>query len=147
MNNFLENSSINDKYLNMDKNILIDALKHTSEIMTALSSKVTILEEEIKTINKSLNKVIISNQELKELYNNMVDNSKNNNSFVKLHEINSNINKVYKPDQTQIKLNDIKQNIEGYVIKNGIEQINNPIDNNINNHKIEKLDEEGTPFR
>ena len=65
MNNFLENSSINDKYLNMDKNILIDALKHTSDIMTALSSKVTILEEEIKTINKSLNKVIVSNQELK----------------------------------------------------------------------------------
>ena len=146
MNNFLENSSINDKYLNMDKNILIDALKHTSEIMTALSSKVTILEEEIKTINKSLNKVIISNQELKELYNNMVDNNKNNNSFVKLHEINTNINKVYKPEQSQIKLNDIKQNIEGYVIKNGIEQINNPIDNNINNHKIEKLDEEGNPI-
>ena len=146
MKNFLENSSINDKYLNMDKNILIDALKHTSEIMTALSSKVTILEEEIKTINKSLNKVIISNQELKELYNNMVDNNKNNNSFVKLHEINTNINKVYKPEQSQIKLNDIKQNIEGYVIKNGIEQINNPIDNNINNHKIEKLDEEGNPI-
>lgn len=145
MNNFLENSSINDKYLNMDKNILIDALKHTSEIMTALSSKVTILEEEIKTINKSLNKVIISNQELKELYNNIVDNSKNN-SFVKLHEINSNINKVYKTDQTQIKLNEIKKNIEGYVIKNGIEQINIPIDNNLNNHKIEKLDEEGNPI-
>jgi hypothetical protein len=146
MNNFLENSSINDKYLNMDKNILIDALKHTSEIMTALSSKVTILEEEIKTINKSLNKVIISNQELKELYNNMVDNSKNNNSFVKLHEINTNINKVYKTDQTQIKINEIKKNIEGYVIKNGIEQINNPIDINLNNHKIEKLDEEGNPI-
>lgn len=76
MNNLLENSSINDKYLNMDKNILIDALKHTSDIMTALSSKVTILEEEIKTINKSLNKVIISNQELKELYNNMVNEKK-----------------------------------------------------------------------
>lgn len=149
MNNLLENSSINDKYLNMDKNILIDALKHTSEIMTALSSKVSILEEEIKTINKSLNKVIVSNQELKELYNNILDDNKNNN-FVKLHEINSNINKVYKPDHTQkkindIKQNDIKQNIEGYVIKNGIEQINNPIDNNLNNHKIEKLDEEGNP--
>ena len=145
MNNLLENSSINDKYLNMDKNILIDALKHTSDIMTALSSKVTILEEEIKTINKSLNKVIVSNQELKELYNNMVDEKKNNN-FVKLHETNSNINKVYKPEQAQIKLNDIKQNIEGYVIKNGIEQINNSIDSNLNNHKIEKLDEEGNPI-
>jgi hypothetical protein len=144
MNNLVD-SSINDKYLNMDKNILIDALKHSSDIMTALSSKVTILEEEIKTINKNLNKVILSNQELKELYNNIIEDRKNIN-FTKLHETNANINKVYKTDQIHIKLNDVKQNIEGYVIKNGIEQINNPIDNNLNNHKIEKLDEEGNPI-
>jgi hypothetical protein len=144
MNNLIEDSSINDKYLNMDKNILVDALKHTSEIMTALSSKVCILEEEIKTINKTLNKVVSSNQELKEYYNIMMEDKKKNN-FNKLHETTSNINKVYKVEQVPIKMNDIKQNIENYVIKNGIEQINNNIDNNLNNHKIEKLDEEGNP--
>jgi hypothetical protein len=138
----MEDSSINDKYLNMDKNILVDALKHTSEIMTALSSKVCILEEEIKNINKNLNKVVISNQELKEFYNIMMEEKKNSN-FNKLHETTSNITKVYKPEQVTVKKNDIKQNIDNYVIKNGIEQINNNIDNNLNNNKIEKLDEEG----
>jgi hypothetical protein len=144
MNKLIEDSSINDKYLNMDKNILVDALKHTSEIMTALSSKVCILEEEIKTINKNLNKVITSNQELKDFYNIMMEDKKKNN-FNKLHETTSNINKVYKAEQLPVKTNDVKQNIENYVIKNGIEQINNNIDNNLNNHKIEKLDEEGNP--
>jgi hypothetical protein len=144
MNNLIEDSSINDKYLNMDKNILVDALKHTSEIMTALSSKVCILEEEIKSINKNLNKVITSNEELKEFYNIMMEDKKKNN-FNKLHETTSNINKVYKAEQLPVKTNDVKQNIENYVIKNGIEQINNNIDNNLNNHKIEKLDEEGKP--
>ena len=144
MNNLIEDSSINDKYLNMDKNILVDALKHTSEIMTALSSKVYILEEEIKTINKNLNKVITSNEELKEIYNIMMEDKKKNN-FNKLHETTSNINKVYKAEQLPVKTNDVKQNLENYVIKNGIEQINNNIDNNLNNHKIEKLDEEGKP--
>jgi hypothetical protein len=144
MNNLIEDSSINDKYLNMDKNILVDALKHTSEIMTALSSKVCILEEEIKTINKNLNKVVTSNQELKDFYNIIMEDKKKNN-FNKLHETTSNINKVYKVEHIPLKMNDVKQNLENYVIKNGIEQINNNIDNNLNNHKIEKLDEEGNP--
>jgi hypothetical protein len=145
MNNLMEDSSINDKYLNMDKNILIDALKHTSEIMTALSSKVFILEEEIKTINKNLNKLAISNQEIKDYYNRIIEENKKNN-FNKLQEIASTVNKVYIPNQNQTRINDVKQNIENYIIKNGIEQIDNNIDNNLNNHKIEKLDEEGLPI-
>ena len=143
MNNFIDDSSINDKYLNTDKNILIDALKHTSEIMTALSSKVYILEEEIKTINKNFNKLVISNQEIKDFYNTMIEENKKNN-FNKLHETASTVNKVYKTNPS--KINDVKQNIENYIIKNGIEQIDNNIDNNLNNHKIEKLDEEGLPI-
>lgn len=43
-----------EKLHNLDKNILVDTLKHTSDIMTALSSKVHAMEEEIKNIQEQL---------------------------------------------------------------------------------------------
>ncbi len=87
----------------------------------------------------------MSNQEIKEYYNKIIEENKKNN-FNKLHETASTVNKVYTLNQNQTKINDVKQNIENYIIKNGIEQIDNNIDNNLNNHKIEKLDEEGLPI-
>jgi hypothetical protein len=76
-----------DKLLNFDKNILIDTLKHTSDIMTALSSKVYILEEEIKNINNQL--IILSNENI------LLKESFKNDKFDKLYKTNQNINMIY----------------------------------------------------
>ena len=81
-NNFINNS--NDSSINLDKNILVDALKHTSEIMIALSSKVYIIEEEIKNINSNLLSFVKENKQLKEALKKKIMNLSN---FMKLIKI------------------------------------------------------------
>jgi hypothetical protein len=95
-----------DKLHNIDKNMLVDTLKHTSEIMTALSSKVYIIEEEIKNINNQL--TILSNE------NKLLKESFKNNNFDKLYKTNQNINIIYDDEKKELKQNEIiiNKNIE-----------------------------------
>ena len=98
-----------NKLHNLDKNILVDTLKHTSEIMTALSSKVYIMEEEIKNINNQL--IILSNE------NKFLKESFKNDNFDKLYKANQNINIIYndeKNEKIELKQDEtiIKKNIE-----------------------------------
>jgi hypothetical protein len=90
-----------DKLNNLDKNILVDTLKHTSDIMTALSNKVYIMEEEIKNIQEQLLSLSNENKLLKE--------SLKNNNFDKLYKVNQNINITYDNDNQK---NDDNQNKE-----------------------------------
>ena len=100
-NNFINNS--NDSSINLDKNILVDALKHTSEIMIALSSKVYIIEEEIKNINSNLLSFVKENKQLKEAL------KKKDNEFIKLYETNQNITKIYDNKKDDNKKDDNKE--------------------------------------
>jgi hypothetical protein len=84
-----------NKLHNLDKNILVDTLKHTSDIMTALSSKVYIMEEEIKNINNQL--IILSNE------NKLLKESFKNNNFDKLYKTNQNINIIYDDEKQELK--------------------------------------------
>ena len=84
-----------NKLHNLDKNILVDTLKHTSDIMTALSSKVYIMEEEIKNIINQL--TIISNE------NKLLKESFKNNNFDKLYKTNQNINIIYDDEKQDLK--------------------------------------------
>jgi CRISPR/Cas system CMR subunit Cmr4 (Cas7 group RAMP superfamily) len=87
-----------NKLHNLDKNMLVDTLKHTSDIMTALSSKVYIMEEEIKNINNQL--TILSNE------NKLLKESFKNDNFDKLYKANQNINIIYDDE----KKKELKQN-------------------------------------
>jgi len=107
MNDLFNNSE--DNINNLDKNILVDTLKHTSDIMTALSNKVYIMEEEIKNINNQL--ITLSNE------NKLFKESFNNDNFDKLYKTNQNINITYHDEKNQnneLKHDDtiIKKNIE-----------------------------------
>jgi hypothetical protein len=97
-----------DKLHNLDKNILVDTLKHTSDIMTALSNKVNMMEEEIKIINNQL--TILSNE------NKLLRDSFKNNNFDKLYKANQNINIIYDDEKQELKqelkLEELKKNIE-----------------------------------
>jgi hypothetical protein len=119
-----------DKLHNLDKNILVDTLKHTSEIMTALSSKVYIMEEEIKNINNQL--TILSND------NKFLRESLKNDNFDKLYKANQNINITYDDEKNKLKQDEviINKNIE--VKKEDIPEniINNRKKNNLFIRKI-----------
>ena len=93
-----------DKLHNLDKNILVDTLKHTSDIMTALSGKVYIMEEEIKNINNQL--TILSNE------NKLLRESFSNDNFNKLYKTNQNINIIYDDEKKDLKQDEIIKNIE-----------------------------------
>ncbi len=84
-----------DKLYNLDKNMIVDTLKHTSDIMTALSSKVYIMEEEIKNINNQL--TILSNE------NKLLKESFKNDNFDKLYKANQNINIIYDDENKELK--------------------------------------------
>jgi len=119
-----------DKLHNLDKNILVDTLKHTSEIMTALSSKVYIMEEEIKNINNQLTILSNDNKNLRE--------SLKNDNFDKLYKTNQNINITYDDKKNKLKQDEviINKNIE--VKKEDIPEniINNRKKNNLFIRKI-----------
>jgi len=119
-----------DKLHNLDKNILVDTLKHTSEIMTALSSKVYIMEEEIKNINNQLTILSNDNKNLRE--------SLKNDNFDKLYKTNQNINITYDDEKNKLKQDEviINKNIE--VKKEDIPEniINNRKKNNLFIRKI-----------
>ena len=84
-----------DKLHNLDKNMIVDTLKHTSDIMTALSSKVYIMEEEIKDINNQL--LFLSNE------NKLLKDTIKNKNFDKLYETNQNINIIYNDKELKTK--------------------------------------------
>lgn len=118
---------------NLDKNILVDTLKHTSDIMTALSNKVHIMEEEIKNINNQL--ITLTNE------NKLLRESFKNDNFDKLYKANQNINIIYddeKNEKIELKQDEtiIKKNIE--VKKEDIPEniINNRKKNNLFIRKI-----------
>ena len=119
-----------NKLHNLDKNMLVDTLKHTSEIMTALSSKVYIIEEEIKNINNQL--TVISNE------NKLLRESFKNDNFDKLYKANQNINIIYEDEKNKLKQDEviINKNIE--VKKEDIPEnvINNRKKNNLFIRKI-----------
>ena len=118
-----------NKLHNLDKNILVDTLKHTSDIMTALSTKVYVMEEEIKNINNQLN--ILSNE------NKFLKESFKNDNFDKLYKANQNINIIYDNENKELKQEDSsKKNIE--VKKEDVPEniINNRKKNNLFIRKI-----------
>jgi hypothetical protein len=105
---------------NLDKNMIVDTLKHTSDIMTALSNKVSIMEEEIKNINNQLLTLSNENKLLRELFK--------NDNFDKLYKVNQNINIIYDDENVEIKkeeeiivnknLEIKKEDVSGNVINN-----------------------------
>jgi hypothetical protein len=109
-----------EKLHNLDKNILIDTLKHTSDIMTALSSKVHFMEEEIKNIQEqllSLSKLILDksiNPEKESSINPKKESSINN--FDKLYKTNQNIDIIY-DNENNNNLNNIKQETKDIIKK------------------------------
>jgi hypothetical protein len=116
-----------EKLHNLDKNILVDTLKHTSDIMTALSSKVHVMEEEIKNIQEqlfSLSKII------KDKSINTEKESSNN--FKELYKTNQNIDIIYDNDNVN-NLNNIKQETKDIVKKEEVPGniINNRKKNNL----------------
>jgi hypothetical protein len=122
-----------NKLHNLDKNMIVDTLKHTSDIMTALSSKVYIMEEEIKNINNQL--TILSNE------NKLLKESFKNDNFDKLYKANQNINIIYDDENKELKQelkkeDSYKKNIE--VKKDDIPEniINNRKKNNLFIRKI-----------
>ena len=98
-----------DKLHNLDKNMIVDTLKHTSDIMIALSSKVYIMEEEIKNINNQL--LSLSNE------NKLLSDTINNKNFDKLYETNQNINIIYNDKQQKIKEQETKEQETKEVLK------------------------------
>lgn len=126
-----------NKLHNLDKNIIVDTLKHTSDIMTALSSKVYVMEEEIKNINNQL--TIISNEN-KSLKESLKESFKIDN-FDKLYKANQNINIIYDDENKELKQelkkeDSSKKNIE--VKKEDVPEniINNRKKNNLFIRKI-----------
>ncbi len=119
-----------NKLHNLDKNILVDTLKHTSEIMTALSSKVYIMEEEIKNINNQL--TVLSNE------NKLLRESLKNDNFDKLYKANQNINIIYDDEKKEIKQEEIILNKNIEVKKEDVQEniINNRKKNNLFIRKI-----------
>ena len=119
-----------DKLHNLDKNILVDTLKHTSEIMTALSSKVYIMEEEIKNINNQLYNLSNENKLLRE--------SLKNDNFDKLYKANQNINITYDDEKNKLNQDEIIINKNIEVKKEDIPEniINNRKKNNLFIRKI-----------
>ncbi len=119
-----------NKLHNLDKNILVDTLKHTSEIMTALSSKVYIMEEEIKNINNQL--TVLSNE------NKLLRESLKNDNFDKLYKANQNINIIYDDEKKEIKQEEIILNKNIEVKKEDVPEniINNRKKNNLFIRKI-----------
>jgi len=123
-----------NKLHNLDKNMIVDTLKHTSDIMTALSNKVYVMEEEIKNINNQLTALSNENKLLKESFK--------NDNFDKLYKANQNINIIYdeelkKETKQELKKEDFsKKNIE--VKKEDIPEniINNRKKNNLFIRKI-----------
>ena len=93
-----------NKLHNLDKNIIVDTLKHTSDIMTALSSKIYIMEEEIKNIQEQLNIVLSLSNENKLLKEKSV-----NENFDKLYKTNQNIDVIY-DNENDNKLNNVNDN-------------------------------------
>jgi len=110
----------NNNLHNLDKNMLVDTLKHTSDIMTALSSKIYIMEEEIKNIQEQLNIVLSLSNENKLLKEKSV-----NENFDKLYKTNQNIDVIY-DNENDNKLNNVNDN-----------KLNNVNDNKLNNVKQE----------
>ena len=130
-----------NKLHNLDKNIIVDTLKHTSDIMTALSSKVYILEEEIKNIYNQL--TILSNE------NKLLKESFKNNNFDKLYKTNQNINIIYDDEKQELK-KELKQELkkDEFLLNKNIEVkkedvsgiiIGNVVGNIINNRKKNNL--------
>ena len=119
-----------NKLHNLDKNMLVDTLKHTSEIMTALSSKVYIMEEEIKNINNQL--TVLSNE------NKLLRESFKNDNFDKLYKANQNINIIYDDEKKEIKQEEIIVNKNIEVKKEDVPEniINNRKKNNLFIRKI-----------
>jgi len=114
-----------DKLHNLDKNMLVDTLKHTSDIMTALSNKVYIMEEEIKNINNQLTTLSNENKLLRE--------SLKNDNFDKLYKANQNINIIYDDEKKEIKQEEI-------ITKNNIDADKEDVPENvINNRKKNNL--------
>jgi hypothetical protein len=120
-----------EKLHNLDKNILVDTLKHTSDIMTALSNKVCVMEEEIKNIQEqlfSLSKLILDKS------NNSHKESSNN--FKELYKTNQNIDIIYDNEnnnENNNNLNNIKQETKDIIKKEEIPGniINNRKKNNL----------------
>jgi hypothetical protein len=122
-----------DKLHNLDKNMLVDTLKHTSDIMTALSSKVYIMEEEIKNIQEQLNLVLSLSNENKLFRDKYV-----NENFDKLYKTNQNIDIIY-DDESDNKLNNVKQENKD-IIKKNLEVKKEEVSGNvINNRKKNNL--------
>jgi hypothetical protein len=119
-----------NKLHNLDKNMLVDTLKHTSEIMTALSSKVYIMEEEIKNINNQL--TVISNE------NKLLRESLKNDNFDKLYKANQNINIIYDDEKKELKHDEIIVNKNIEVKREDVPEniINNRKKNNLFIRKI-----------
>ena len=123
----------NDNLHNLDKNILVDTLKHTSDIMTALSSKIYIMEEEIKNIQEQLNLVLSLSNENKLLKEKSV-----NENFDKLYKTNQNIDVIY-DNENDNKLNNVKQETKD-IIKKNLEVKKEEVSGNvINNRKKNNL--------
>ena len=121
-----------EKLHNLDKNILVDTLKHTSDIMTALSSKVYVMEEEIKNIQEqllSLSKLILDKSIKPEKESSI-------NNFDKLYKTNQNIDIIYDNEnnnENNNNLNNIKQETKDIIKKEEIPGniINNRKKNNL----------------
>ncbi len=119
-----------NKLHNLDKNMIVDTLKHTSDIMTALSSKVYVMEEEIKNINNQL--TILSND------NKILRESLKNDNFDKLYKANQNINITYDDEKNKLNQDEIIINKNIEVKKEDIPEniINNRKKNNLFIRKI-----------
>jgi hypothetical protein len=123
----------NDNLHNLDKNMLVDTLKHTSDIMTALSSKIYIMEEEIKNIQEQLNIVLSLSNENKLLKEKSV-----NENFDKLYKTNQNIDVIY-DNENDNKLNNVKQETKDLIKKNLEVKKEEVSGNVINNRKKNNL--------
>jgi len=117
-----------EKLHNLDKNILVDTLKHTSDIMTALSSKVHVMEEEIKNIQEQL---LSLSKLIKDKSINPEKESSINN-FKELYKTNQNIDIIYDNDNDN-NLNNIKQETKEIIKKEEVPGniINNRKKNNL----------------
>jgi len=117
-----------EKLHNLDKNILVDTLKHTSDIMTALSSKVHVMEEEIKNIQEQL---LYLSKIIKDKSTNN-DNESLNNNFKQLYKTNQNIDIIY-DNENDNNLNNIKKDTKEIIKKEEVPEniINNRKKNNL----------------
>lgn len=127
-----------DKLHNLDKNMIVDTLKHTSDIMTALSSKVYIMEEEIKNIQEQLNIVLSLSNE-----NNLLKEKLVSENFDKLYKTNQKIDIIYDDNETK-ENKEIKENKETIetkdIVKKNLEIKKEEVSGNvINNRKKNNL--------